>query len=163
MEHQLEGVHAELSDLPGVQATDEPAQCYHLYSSQLLRCQVVIFSNTLPQRLHLFRQAIWISEHHHHQDNGHMHMALFLLPVTHSSHTGQYPLERPVRGGASPGRCWRSPELNTPAASPRSQSCLRLDPRPADTHRNEQSFKFFSHQTYLLFLICRLCPVHELL
>lgn len=64
MLHKLESFLVELFDLAGVEATDELVQCYHLCSSQMLRRQVVIFSNTFPHRLHLLRQVIMIREHH---------------------------------------------------------------------------------------------------
>ena len=71
MEHKLEGGHVELADLAGVEATDELVQCNHFCSIQLLRCQVVIFSNALPHRHHLLRQVILISEHHENHCNSH--------------------------------------------------------------------------------------------
>lgn len=139
MEHKLEGVCVELSDLAGAEATDEAVQCYHLCSTQLLRCQVVILSNTLPHRLQLLRQVILISEHHDNQYNSHKHVIFYTSPGTHSSHSGQFRPDRPVRRGASPGLRWRSPELYTPPASPHSHSSVMLGQRPAETHRDIDS------------------------
>lgn len=76
MVHKLESVHVELLDLTGAQTTDEAVQCHHLCSSQLLRCQAVMFSNGLPHRLYLLRRIILISKHHEY--NSHLHIELFL-------------------------------------------------------------------------------------
>lgn len=51
--HKLEGVQVELSHLAGCQATDELVQRHHVRSSQLLRCQSVMFGHSLPDRPHL--------------------------------------------------------------------------------------------------------------
>lgn len=73
MEHKLEGFQVELFELAGVKATDELVQGYHLYSSQLLRCQVVMFSSSPPDQHHLFRQDI-VGFRHNYQDSIHQHM-----------------------------------------------------------------------------------------
>lgn len=54
--HKPKGVHTQLTDLTGVQTTDEAVQCNHLCSSHPVHCQVVVFSNTFPHWRHLMRQ-----------------------------------------------------------------------------------------------------------
>lgn len=84
MLHKLESFFVEGSDLAGVEATDELVQCYNICSSQLLSCQVVIFSNTLPHCLHLFRQIILITEHDRHYQHNHVYVKLFLYSTCDS-------------------------------------------------------------------------------
>lgn len=140
--HKLEGVQVELSHLAGCQATDELVQRHHVHSSQLLRCQGVMFGHSLPDWPHLHSRdtlisdATWISRKY-----SRACVAVCVLsPVTHSSCTGQFPPDCLVRRGVSPGRSLRSPEIYIPSASPHSHSSAPRGQRPADTHSDSKSY-----------------------
>lgn len=77
--HKLESFHVQLLDLDGGEATDELVQCDHLCSSQLLRRQVVVFSNPLPHWRHLLRIGVFVIRENREQDqyNSHEHVILF--------------------------------------------------------------------------------------
>lgn len=108
--YKLESFFVEGSDLAGVEATDESIQWYDICSSQLLSCQVVIFSNTFPRCLQLFRKLISISEHDKHYHYNHEYVKAFLY-FTWDSFQPQWAIFSRVSSGK--GSFFRS-ELENP-------------------------------------------------